>query len=147
MFRLLNPDGTVRDRLPVTLDEMKELYADMVEARAFDTKSMALQRQGRLATYAPYRGQEAAQVGAAAAMEAGEPGGAPVMYFHGYPGSRLEARLAAGGARNSPSKGNTSRAIAAAPVGFVEEGGYIWAATCPMANATDPSGRRTTTEP
>ena len=72
MFRLLNPDGTVRDRLPVTLDEMKELYADMVEARLFDTKSMALQRQGRLATYAPFRGQEAAQIGAAAAMHEGD---------------------------------------------------------------------------
>ena len=72
MFRLLNPDGTVRDRLPVTVDEMKELYAEMVEARAFDTKSMALQRQGRLATYAPFRGQEAAQIGAAAALQEGD---------------------------------------------------------------------------
>jgi len=72
MFRLLNPDGTVRDRLPVTLEEMKELYADMVEARAFDSKSMALQRQGRLATYAPFRGQEAAQIGAAAALLEGD---------------------------------------------------------------------------
>lgn len=31
-----------------------------------------------------------------ACLVLGEPGGAPVMYFHGYPGSRLEARLAAG---------------------------------------------------
>lgn len=68
MFRLLNEDGTVADRLPVSLDQMKQLYADMVEARTFDTKSMALQRQGRLATYAPFRGQEAAQIGAAAAL-------------------------------------------------------------------------------
>lgn len=68
MFRLLNPDGTVRDRLPITLDVMKALYADMVEARTYDTKSMAMQRQGRLATYAPFRGQEAAQIGAAAAL-------------------------------------------------------------------------------
>jgi pyruvate dehydrogenase E1 component alpha subunit len=68
MFRLLNPDGSVRDRLPITLEEMKALYADMVEARTYDTKSMAMQRQGRLATYAPFRGQEAAQIGAAAAL-------------------------------------------------------------------------------
>ncbi|HEX6222611.1 MAG TPA: pyruvate dehydrogenase (acetyl-transferring) E1 component subunit alpha [Acidimicrobiia bacterium] len=72
MFRLLNPDGTVLDRLPITLDEMKDLYADMVEARAFDAKSMTLQRQGRLATYAPFRGQEAAQIGAAAALQDGD---------------------------------------------------------------------------
>ncbi|HSM43890.1 MAG TPA: pyruvate dehydrogenase (acetyl-transferring) E1 component subunit alpha [Acidimicrobiia bacterium] len=68
MFGLIDPDGSVRDRLPITLDEMKALYADMVEARTFDTKSMAMQRQGRLATYAPFRGQEAAQIGAAAAL-------------------------------------------------------------------------------
>ena len=68
MFGLLNPDGSVESRLPVTLDEMKGLYADMVEARVFDTKSIAMQRQGRLATYAPFRGQEAAQIGAAAAL-------------------------------------------------------------------------------
>ena len=68
MFSLLSPDGTVRDRLPITLEEMKALYADMVEARTYDTKSIAMQRQGRLATYAPFRGQEAAQIGAAAAL-------------------------------------------------------------------------------
>ena len=68
MFGLINPDGSVRDRLPITLEEMKALYADMVEARMYDTKSMAMQRQGRLATYAPFRGQEAAQIGAAAAL-------------------------------------------------------------------------------
>lgn len=30
-----------------------------------------------------------------ACLELGHPGGAPVLYVHGYPGSRLEARLAA----------------------------------------------------
>ncbi|MFP3881352.1 MAG: pyruvate dehydrogenase (acetyl-transferring) E1 component subunit alpha [Actinomycetota bacterium] len=68
MFGLINPDGSVLDRLPITLEEMKTLYVDMVEARVFDAKSIAMQRQGRLATYAPFRGQEAAQIGAAAAL-------------------------------------------------------------------------------
>lgn len=68
MFGLINPDGTVSDRLPITVEEMKSLYADMVEARVFDDKAIAMQRQGRLATYAPFRGQEAAQIGAAAAL-------------------------------------------------------------------------------
>jgi pyruvate dehydrogenase E1 component alpha subunit len=72
MFNLINPDGSVRDRLPITLDEMKDLYAAMVEARTYDDKSMAMQRQGRLATYAPFRGQEAAQIGAAAALRPGD---------------------------------------------------------------------------
>lgn len=68
LFGLINPDGSVRDRLPVTLDDVRGLYADMVEARVFDDKSIAMQKQGRLATYAPFRGQEAAQIGAAAAL-------------------------------------------------------------------------------
>jgi pyruvate dehydrogenase E1 component alpha subunit len=44
----------------------------MVEARTYDDKSMAMQRQGRLATYAPFRGQEAAQIGAASALRPGD---------------------------------------------------------------------------
>jgi pyruvate dehydrogenase E1 component alpha subunit len=68
MFNLINADGTVRDRLPVTVEELRRLYADMVEARAYDRKCMAMQRQGRLATYAPFEGQEAAQIGAARAL-------------------------------------------------------------------------------
>ena len=72
VYGLVNPDGSVRDRLPITLDEMKGLYADMVEARTYDTKSIAMQRQGRLATYAPFQGQEAAQIGAAAALSEGD---------------------------------------------------------------------------
>jgi len=68
VFGLINPDGTVAGRLPLTPDDLRGLYADMVEARVYDDKSMAMQRQGRLATYAPFRGQEAAQIGAAAAL-------------------------------------------------------------------------------
>ncbi len=34
-----------------------------------------------------------------ACLELGDPEGSPVLYFHGYPGSRLEGRLAAGAAR------------------------------------------------
>lgn len=69
MFQLIEPDGSVRGRLPITLEEMRGLYADMVEARVFDAKSIAMQRQGRLATYAPFEGQEASQIGAAAALQ------------------------------------------------------------------------------
>lgn len=31
-----------------------------------------------------------------ACLESGDPAGSPVLHFHGYPGSRLEGRLAAG---------------------------------------------------
>ncbi len=34
-----------------------------------------------------------------ACLEMGDPAGSPVLYFHGYPGSRLEGRLAASAAR------------------------------------------------
>lgn len=90
MFRLIESDGSVNDRLPVTVDEMKALYADMVEARTYDTKSMAMQRQGRLATYAPFRGQEAAQIGAAAGLSdddwvAGTYRDAALNWRAGYP--------------------------------------------------------------
>ena len=69
MYSLISPEGTVEDRLPLTLQQMKSLYADMVEARIYDRKSVALQKQGRLATYSPFEGQEATQIGAAAALE------------------------------------------------------------------------------
>jgi pyruvate dehydrogenase E1 component alpha subunit len=89
MFSLINPDGTVRDRLSLTLEEMRGLYSDMVEARTYDDKCMAMQRQGRLATYAPFRGQEAAQIGAAAALRsddwlAGTYRDAALMWRAGY---------------------------------------------------------------
>ncbi len=90
MFGLIDPDGSVLERLPITLEEMKTLYVDMVEARVFDAKSIAMQRQGRLATYAPFRGQEAAQIGAAAALHdedwvAGTYRDAALNWRAGYP--------------------------------------------------------------
>ena len=45
------------------------LYRALVLTRTFDTKAVALQRTGRLGTYASSLGQEAVAVGAAAAME------------------------------------------------------------------------------
>jgi pyruvate dehydrogenase E1 component alpha subunit len=72
------------------LDETRRLYRAMVAARLYDRKATALQKQGRLATYAPFEGQEAAQIGSAAAlrpddwMVATYRDGA-AMWFHGYP--------------------------------------------------------------
>ncbi|WP_144510154.1 pyruvate dehydrogenase (acetyl-transferring) E1 component subunit alpha [Bacillus sp. FJAT-22090] len=42
---------------------VQDLYYHMSRIRAFDRKAINLQRQGRLGTYAPFEGQEAAQVG------------------------------------------------------------------------------------
>lgn len=49
--------------------EIQSLYEWMVMSRVFDEKALALQREGRLGTYAPVRGQEATQVGSAYALD------------------------------------------------------------------------------
>lgn len=51
-------------------DEKKvELYQGMCLARQFDRRSINLQRQGRIGTYPPIEGQEAAQIGSASALD------------------------------------------------------------------------------
>lgn len=47
---------------------MKKAYQYMLRARLFDRKAINLQRQGRIGTYAPFEGQEAAQIGSALAL-------------------------------------------------------------------------------
>ncbi len=49
-------------------DEARAMLADMVRARRFDERALALQRRGWMSGYPPFRGQEASQVGAAHAM-------------------------------------------------------------------------------
>lgn len=66
--RLLDLDGTLLGDAPVGLDETRALFSAMLTARAYDAKCTALQVQGRLATYAPFEGQEAAQIGSVAAL-------------------------------------------------------------------------------
>jgi pyruvate dehydrogenase E1 component alpha subunit len=48
---------------------IKEIYRQFILMRTFDRKAIHLQRQGRLGTYAPFEGQEAAQIGSALALE------------------------------------------------------------------------------
>jgi pyruvate dehydrogenase E1 component alpha subunit len=67
----LAPDGTPRGPLPGWATEaaaLVPLYRGMVLTRAFDLKAVALQRTGRLGTYAVSLGQEAVAVGVASAM-------------------------------------------------------------------------------
>lgn len=49
-------------------DFVKSLYRALIRARSFDAKAIALQRTGRLGTYASALGQEAVSLGAASAM-------------------------------------------------------------------------------
>lgn len=53
----------------VSDDELISMYKWMVQARVFDQRALKFQRQGRIGTYAPLSGQEAAQVGSAFALE------------------------------------------------------------------------------
>ncbi|WP_235949098.1 thiamine pyrophosphate-dependent enzyme [Candidatus Frankia alpina] len=72
--RLLAPDGIrVTDPRFVALadhDLCRTFYSSMVLARRLDEEATALQRQGELVLWIPLRGQEAAQVGSAAAIRA-----------------------------------------------------------------------------
>lgn len=53
----------------ITEELAKQFYQDLVKIRLFDRKAVSLQRQGRIGTYAPFEGQEAAQVGSARALK------------------------------------------------------------------------------
>jgi 2-oxoisovalerate dehydrogenase E1 component alpha subunit len=60
--RFLAPDGNVEQELPPFArerDAVLRLYRAMVLTRSFDTRAIALQRTGRLGTYASSLGQEA----------------------------------------------------------------------------------------
>jgi pyruvate dehydrogenase E1 component alpha subunit len=92
--QLLAPSGDLVGEPPIDVEETRRLYRAMVAARIYDRKGSALQRQGRLATYAPYEGQEASQIGSAAALRADDwmvatYRDAAAMWFHGYPWTHL----------------------------------------------------------
>lgn len=61
------PDNDVPDGLGEK--DLIELYRWLVLLRAYDERSVALQRQGRIGTYALYWGEEATQAGALYALE------------------------------------------------------------------------------
>ncbi len=90
MRQILTPSGALVEEPPMDDDLASRLYRAMVFARTYDRKSMALQKQGRLATYAPFEGQEAAQAGSAAALQVddwmvGTYRDAAAMWMQGYP--------------------------------------------------------------
>jgi pyruvate dehydrogenase E1 component alpha subunit len=69
LVRVLDEDGTVVGDLPEFGDDrFVEVYRDLRLARQFDKRAVNLQRQGRMGTYPPMAGQEAAQVGSAHAL-------------------------------------------------------------------------------
>jgi pyruvate dehydrogenase E1 component alpha subunit len=67
---ILDADCRLDSELEPELDDetLKRLYRTMLLARRFDEFQLKLQHQGRLGTFAPSSGQEAAQLGTAAAL-------------------------------------------------------------------------------
>ncbi len=53
-------------------DLYQRMYRDMVLSRELDRRMLALQRQGRIGTYAMLEGQEAVQIGSALALDSGD---------------------------------------------------------------------------
>lgn len=71
IYRILDDAGQVIDTSKINLltkELSLALFTHMNRIRTFDRKAINLQRQGRLGTYAPFEGQEAAQVGSAYAL-------------------------------------------------------------------------------
>ncbi len=71
-FQFLSPDGRLVSKdvppLATDFDELRRLYRLMVKTRVFDKKAIALQRTGKLGTYASCLGHEAAHLAIGSAM-------------------------------------------------------------------------------
>ncbi len=94
MLQILNPSGELLDDPPMDVDLARRLFRAMVTARQYDRKAASIQKQGRLATYAPFEGQEAAQIGSAAALRQDDwmvatYRDAAAMWMHGCPWTHL----------------------------------------------------------
>lgn len=67
---VIDADGELVGEDPGLHPELYQtMYRNMVLSRALDRRMLALQRQGRLGTYAMLEGQEAVQIGSALALE------------------------------------------------------------------------------
>ncbi|WP_306060635.1 pyruvate dehydrogenase (acetyl-transferring) E1 component subunit alpha [Natronococcus wangiae] len=71
-IRILDDDGNVLPNAevpPLSDEELRSMYEDLKLARRFDQRAISLQRQGRIATYAPMTGQEGSQVATSYALD------------------------------------------------------------------------------
>lgn len=71
-YSILDSNGEIvtEEDIPLLSDEeLLYLYRTMLYTRIIDEKALSYQRQGRMLTYAPNIGQEAAQIGSAYALE------------------------------------------------------------------------------
>ncbi|CDZ78273.1 Pyruvate dehydrogenase E1 component subunit alpha [Legionella massiliensis] len=82
--QFLNENGEICETLPSFTNDkesLQELYRIMVRTRTFDKKAIALQRTGRMGTYAPINGQEAISTAIGHAMR---PEDVLVPYYRDY---------------------------------------------------------------
>ena len=61
-----NLDTTLEPEIPA--DHLKRLYRAMLLSRRLDERMVRLQRQGRIGTFAPIKGQEASQIGSVSTL-------------------------------------------------------------------------------
>jgi pyruvate dehydrogenase E1 component alpha subunit len=96
-FRILSSDGSLPSEyvLPLEVDCILSAYRWMLLSRQLDERAIKMQRQGRLGTFAPCLGQEAATLGAAAAIDPARDWFVPqyrelvAMVRQGYPLERV----------------------------------------------------------
>lgn len=71
MIQFLNPDGEIvsGEAREIPNELAKKMYRFMILTRAWNTKALSLQRQGRLGTYGSVKGQEASNVGMGLALQ------------------------------------------------------------------------------
>ena len=65
---ILDSDGTLDAALEpdIPLETLARMYRAMLLGRRLDERMVRLQRQGRIGTFAPIKGQEASQIGTVA---------------------------------------------------------------------------------
>ena len=96
LLRVLRDDGTADPATEPKIgdEDLKKLYRALVLVRTLDARMLSLQRQGRIGFYVPSSGEEALQIGSAAALRPEdwvfpayrEPGAA---LWRGYPIDKL----------------------------------------------------------
>src|SRR5215475_9021168 len=62
-----NLDSALEPEIPPA--RLQEMYRAMLLGRRLDERMVRLQRQGRIGTFAPIKGQEAAQIGSVVTLE------------------------------------------------------------------------------
>lgn len=72
LVRMLDENGEWVNDTSIEDDKILDMYQWMLKARLLDEKLLRMQRQGRIGTYGPYSGQEAAQIGSAYALESND---------------------------------------------------------------------------